>query len=379
MIFIDGNNIAIRTFSSCLKAIYTENDYNVTKENVHTNFEQHRKDFEAIFFSYCFLDILNLQEKYKYQFGEVCVAFDSGQSWRKLVYNDYKKKRAVGKEATEQEWFERKLRRKYMNLFKKILKATRFMVVDDISITKNDNEYFAEADDSIAVLVKELDKNDHLIVSVDVDFNQLNENNIINQVRQYHPIDRKLMSVPSKTFKENWLHKYSHIGQGKDGIPSIKEFCILSEDFIKWCKDNHDLDVDNSFIKKIEKNHKEIIKEYEEEKALEDEKMITEGTRKKRRYLTIYKKGNFGEVAYNKFMLDYDNNMELNSRYKRHLQRNKILLDFNYIHKGIKRNILLKFKEQNDIINNTMFNSIKLMKLFQAIGATKLVERINEF
>ena len=151
--------------------------------------------------------ILNSIRMYRNQFakdyGEMVICCDGKDNWRKKVFPEYKANRRKNREDDPTDW---------KTLFE-LLHEMR----DDIS------KYFpykvmhvdeAEADDIIAVIIRELSEEPTLILSSDKDFIQLQK---FSNVKQWSPLQKKFVvgdhveSLYDKTIR----------GDTGDGVPNI--------------------------------------------------------------------------------------------------------------------------------------------------------------
>ena len=150
-------------------------------------------------------------KKFRKEYGEMVIACDSGNVWRKQAFPNYKAGRKANRAKSEHDWT---------------------MIFDIISKVKNEIKTFlpykvieldtAEADDIIATLVRKhqsIIAPNHekkvLILSGDKDFIQLHNEN----VRQYNPVLNKFVGKgeePSIYIKEHILK-----GDRSDGIPNV--------------------------------------------------------------------------------------------------------------------------------------------------------------
>lgn len=149
--------------------------------------------------------ILNINKKFKRQYGSnIILALDSG-SWRKKIFPYYKFKREEKRQADEYDW--------------KTIYSHYEVIINEI------NDFFpysilkvkgAEGDDIVATLCKEIRNEEIMIISRDKDFMQLHRN---ENVSQYDPIVNKMISVT----EDIDYHLFHHIMKGdeSDGIPCI--------------------------------------------------------------------------------------------------------------------------------------------------------------
>ena len=151
--------------------------------------------------------ILNSIRMYRNQFakdyGEMVICCDGKNNWRKKVFPEYKANRRKNREDDPTDW---------KTLFE-LLHEMR----DDIS------KYFpykvmhvdeAEADDIIAVIVRELSEEPTLILSSDKDFIQLQK---FDNVKQWSPLQKKfIVGDPVESLFDKTIR-----GDTGDGVPNI--------------------------------------------------------------------------------------------------------------------------------------------------------------
>jgi hypothetical protein len=146
--------------------------------------------------------------KYKAEYGEIVLACDGGNSWRKGVFPPYKAHRKKAREDSGMDW---KLFFTYLNQIREEIKENFPYKVIHLE--------HIEADDVIATLVKETQefgKNEPvMIISSDKDFIQLQK---YKNVKQFSPIQKKLVTDSNPR-----LYLFEHIirGDSGDGIPNI--------------------------------------------------------------------------------------------------------------------------------------------------------------
>lgn len=159
--------------------------------------------------------IKSYKKKYGPQYGEMVIACDGKQYWRKEIFPYYKAGRKKTRDASDLDWK---------------------LIFDAISSIREDlAEHFpyqvihferAEADDIIATMCKWTQSNGTIdrgmfeekqpvmIVSSDGDFKQLHK---YDNVKQYSPIQKKVVICPNP---KQYLAE--HIAKaGDDGIPNI--------------------------------------------------------------------------------------------------------------------------------------------------------------
>ena len=141
--------------------------------------------------------------KFKNQYGELVIACDNKQYWRREVYPYYKANRKKNRENSELDW---KVIFECLHKIRDELKETFPYPVLDIE--------GAEADDIIGSLCKYYDEK-ILILSGDHDFVQLQ---VYPNVSQYDPIRKRNMSSNDPKL---FLHEHIMKGDSGDGIPNF--------------------------------------------------------------------------------------------------------------------------------------------------------------
>ena len=142
-------------------------------------------------------------KKFKKQYGEMVIACDSGNVWRRDIFPNYKAGRKANREKSEHDWeYIFDLLSKVKNEIKQFL-PYKVIVVESV-----------EADDIIAVLCKRTNEKE-LILSGDKDFIQLHN----DRIKQYNPVLNKFVGQgenPSLYIREHILK-----GDRSDGIPNV--------------------------------------------------------------------------------------------------------------------------------------------------------------
>ena len=150
-------------------------------------------------------------KKFRKEYGDMIIACDSGNVWRREVFPNYKANRKTTREKSGHDWtaiFE------ILNNIRSELKEHMPYKVVEVDT--------AEADDIIGVLVKKHHDQKILILSGDKDFIQLHRNQLTpsnNHVKQYNPVLNKFVGkgeTPSIYIKEHILK-----GDRSDGIPNV--------------------------------------------------------------------------------------------------------------------------------------------------------------
>ena len=155
--------------------------------------------------------IRSFNQKFSQEYGEIIIACDNTNNWRKIEFPYYKANRKKNQEKSELDW------KSIFDCLSKIREELKeyfpYRVIDVVS---------SEADDIIATLVHTYGKvvssdSDEkiLILSGDKDFIQLH---VYSNVRQYDPVRKKFIenNDPDRFLSEHILK-----GDSSDGIPNI--------------------------------------------------------------------------------------------------------------------------------------------------------------
>ena len=159
---------------------------------------------EGLFRHMVINSLRSYKQKFQNEYGEIVIACDDRNYWRKQVFPYYKANRKKTREASEINW------NQVFEIFNKIKGEIKehfpYRVIQVDS---------AEADDIIATLVTENKKDTILILSADKDFVQLQK---FNNVKQYDPIRKKWIKEDNP---QQYLYEHILKGDQGDGIPNI--------------------------------------------------------------------------------------------------------------------------------------------------------------
>ena len=153
--------------------------------------------------------VLNSLRSYKVKFadeyGEMVIACDNTNYWRKQYFPYYKANRKKNQEKSEMDW---KAIFECLNKIRAELKEYFPYKVIDIES--------AEADDIIATLVKNFSEEKNvLILSGDKDFIQLH---VYPDVKQYDPVRKKWITHGNP---KRYLLEHILKGDSGDGVPNV--------------------------------------------------------------------------------------------------------------------------------------------------------------
>lgn len=159
---------------------------------------------EGLFRHMVINSIRSYRQKFASQYGEMIIACDDKNYWRKKVFAYYKANRKKTRDKSELNWtmiFEtfNKIRSELKEYF-----PYRVIQVDT-----------AEADDIIATLARCVEKEPILILSGDKDFVQLQ---MFENVKQYDPIRKKWITHDNPV---GYLYEHILKGDSGDGVPNI--------------------------------------------------------------------------------------------------------------------------------------------------------------
>ena len=206
--------------------------------------------------------IRSYKQKFGKEFGEIVIACDNQNYWRREAFKFYKAGRKKAREASGLDW-------------KQIFEALNLIrsEIDVFFPYKVINVDGAEADDVIAVLAEWSQTNDtnnvlfsepkpFLVLSGDHDFIQLQK---YENVKQFSPIQKKY--VKSDISPEKYLFEHIIRGDKGDGIPNVlsaddsivtgtRQKAIRQDKVDIWYKDFDAMPQDAEFKTNYERNRK---------------------------------------------------------------------------------------------------------------------------
>lgn len=185
-----------------------------------TDGKYNTEEFKSMIY-HMILNSLRFAKK-SYKADEVIILLDGFGSWRKDVYPEYKGNR--DKSESDINWVE---------VYEALNELTEVMQND--FPFKVIGKRKTEADDSIAILAKELHTTHNImILSEDKDFFQLLK---YSNVKQYRPIKKEYVKLTVEE-AERYALLHRCLGDAVDNIPNIKSRTAFSPIFLSYLKEN---------------------------------------------------------------------------------------------------------------------------------------------
>lgn len=146
-----------------------------------------------------------INNRFKDDYGNLIIAYDSKRSWRRNIFPYYKHHRKKERDASRLDWVH------LFDFFDRIKEELKEVLPYKVIEVEN-----CEADDVIGTLVRYARNHESvMIVSGDKDFIQLHDEN----VKQYDPIHKRFIRTnlsPSEYLAEHIIR-----GDKSDGIPNV--------------------------------------------------------------------------------------------------------------------------------------------------------------
>lgn len=146
--------------------------------------------------------------KYRKEYGQMVIACDGGNTWRKELYPQYKAQRKANREESSTNWPE----------FFRILGMVRQEIQENLPF-KVVHLQGVEADDVIATLVEQTQEFGRyepvMIISADKDFIQLQQ---FTNVKQFSPMTKVNVKDPNP---KRYLYEHILRGDSSDGVPNV--------------------------------------------------------------------------------------------------------------------------------------------------------------
>lgn len=205
--------------------------------------------------------IRGYKQKFGKEFGDIVIACDNKNYWRKGIFQYYKAHRKRDRESSGFDW--------------KTIFETLALVREELDTFfpyKVMNVDGAEADDVIAVLAEWSQTNDldvkifdaeakpFLIISGDHDFIQLQK---WSNIKQYSPIHKKM--VKPETTAEAYLIEHIVRGDPGDGVPNVfsaddsvfageRQKPVMQKKLTAWIEDPSTMPQDDTFKRNFARN-----------------------------------------------------------------------------------------------------------------------------
>ena len=142
-------------------------------------------------------------KKFRKEYGNMVIACDSSNVWRKQIFPNYKAGRKANRAKSEHDW------EFIFDVLAKIKQEIKdFLPYKVIAVES------AEADDIIATLCKRTNEK-VLILSGDKDFIQLHN----DRIKQYNPVLNKFVGKDEDPYK--YIREHILKGDRSDGIPNV--------------------------------------------------------------------------------------------------------------------------------------------------------------
>ena len=142
-------------------------------------------------------------KKFRKEYGQMVIACDSSNVWRKQIFPNYKAGRKANRAKSEHDW------EFIFDVLAKIKQEIKdFLPYKVIAVES------AEADDIIATLCKRTNEK-VLILSGDKDFIQLHN----DRIKQYNPVLNKFVGKGEDPYK--YIREHILKGDRSDGIPNV--------------------------------------------------------------------------------------------------------------------------------------------------------------
>ena len=185
MILIDFTQIAIGSLMVAINRGGQEVDDTLVRHLVLNNLRYYRSRFTE-------------------EYGELVICCDSKHYWRRDYFPNYKANRKKDRASSGYDW----------DFIFTTLNSVRDEIKEHFPY-KVLEVYGAEADDIIAILIKQVqDDPDNIIISSDKDFIQLHG----FHVKQYSPVSKKLVNDTSPL---EYLREHIIKGDRSDGVPNV--------------------------------------------------------------------------------------------------------------------------------------------------------------
>ena len=286
----------------------------------------------------------NIHSEHKNKFGDLVLCLDNSQGgyWRKDVYEGYKAKRKLTKEASPHNWDEIF---KYINEMLDVFKEHLPWKI--ISVPR------AEADDIMLVLARHYHQFENILIhSPDKDMIQAQKGSN-GKVQQYSALTKKWIVPENKhDDMEDWLLEHVCLGDACDEVPRIVDETVFSENFLKYLKENNiNTETPMDFEKLDNALKNELLSNYNVYKT---------NKKGEETELDIYFKERLGLSTLKKKIQkigSLEQFLDSHPLYRKHYNRNYTLVMEEGIPSDVWNNILLAYKDAKAELNLIEFEN----------------------
>ena len=256
-----------------------------------------------------------------HSYGDIVLALDSKNNWRKEIYAPYKGHRKKDRDESDVD---------FDTFFKLVAEFTDVLQTDfPYKVYQKER---AEADDLIGVLAKKYSPFEKVVaVSSDKDFKQILEYG----AELYDPIKKEFIRMSPKELKE-WKLIHILCGDEGDGVPHIKRGTQFTDTFLTYLKNNEIYVKDPVEFNELSISEK-LYNDFDIYKTNKKGEVLNE--------LDIFKATPFGPKTAEKFADDLKVNLKENPLYVKHFARNMELVLFEKIPDDIRADIEQEFND----------------------------------
>lgn len=306
-------------------------------------------DFISMYYHLMLQSLRHISSKFD-DYGEIILALDSKNNWRRDFYPDYKGHRKKGRDQSDVD---------FDTFYEKVIEfgniLDEFFPYTIIQVPK------AEADDIIGVIAEKFGPVENIVVvSSDKDFKQILEYG----AELYDPIKKEYVRMSKDELKE-WKLIHILCGDEGDNVPHIKRMTQFTDTFKAYLKQNEIYEDDVEKFNKLSIS-KKLYNEFDVYKVNKKGEVLDE--------LDIFKATPFGPAGAKKFIVDLKDNLKANKLYAEHFKRNMKLVLFSQIPEDIRENILEAFQNKE-----FKYNPDGIMKFLMSENLSTQMMNITDF
>jgi len=323
-------------------------------------------DFVKYYKHLIFNSLQSVNTKFK---GDIIIAMDGRDNWRKKFYPLYKAHRAKDRDKSEINFAE------YYEELDKVANALENYF--PYKVIKVDE---AEADDIAGVISNTYGNEMNItLVTSDHDWQQVQAENDL--ITFFDPIKRLEIEISADMQEiidtpEGKMSRFTVIhtllGDDGDNVPGVVKYTEFSDSFISFLKENGIYDVSVKNFHKLSMAD-ELLQKFDVYKVVKSGKKKGQFSDIK----DIYKTKAFGKVKAEKVSQNSETlNKFLDSdeMYRDNFKRNAVLVDFNKIPKFVEEKILQEYKTKNNLAKNN-----KILEYFINEGLGEMVQKVHLF